>query len=325
MQRMRIRNRFVAIGVLIAACTAVAAVAQDRATAASLHAKIATHLELGLPGLVELRRDLHRHPELSGEEQRTAGIVANRLGALGLDVRMGVAGHGVVGILTGGRPGPLVAYRADMDAVRSGEPDPVEFRSRVAGIRHICGHDVHVTIGLGLAAVLASVRADLPGRVMFIFQPSEERATGARAMLDAGLFAKEKPVAIYGLHAAPFAAGRVGAKAGRMMHPNAIAPGAINDDALFAAARSTIVSLFGTDSFLTTTEPPLGYSEDFGYFQQQTPGVFFFLGAGASALPHSPGFAVDEAAIPFGVRAMAAVLLERLTRTPSPPSPSKQG
>src|SRR4030095_15924355 len=114
----------------------------------------------------------------------------------------------------------LVAYRADMDAVRSTADDPVEFRSVVPGIRHICGHDMHVTIGLGLASALASVRRDLPGSVMFVFQPAEERATGARAMLDAGLFTKDLPVAIFGLHSAPLEVGVVMSKAGQMMYSN---------------------------------------------------------------------------------------------------------
>src|SRR6185436_5771750 len=117
-----------------------------------------------------------------------------------LDVRTGVGGYGVVGVLKGGKPGPLVAYRADMDAVPSNEPDPVDFRSETPGIRHICGHDLHMTIAIGLASALHSVKADLPGSVMFIFQPAEERGAGAKAMLDAGVFAPTAPAAIFGLH-----------------------------------------------------------------------------------------------------------------------------
>jgi len=103
--------------------------------------------------LIEVRRDLHRHPEVSGEEERTAGVVARRLEALGLEVRTGVGGHGVVGLLRGAKDGPLLAFRADMDAVPSTAPDPVEFRSVNEGVRHICGHDIHTTIGLALAEV----------------------------------------------------------------------------------------------------------------------------------------------------------------------------
>ena len=291
---------------------AVALLSLGQGPAPDIHARIDAHVKTITAGLVDIRRDLHRHPELSGEEVRTAGIVAARLKALGLEVQTGVGGHGVVGILRGGRPGPLVAYRADMDAVRSNEPDPVEFRSVVPGIRHICGHDLHVTIGLGLASALASVRRDLPGRVMFVFQPAEERAAGARAMLDAGLFAKELPVAIFGLHSAPIEVGRVMSKAGQMMYSNPIAPGVTNDAKLFTTSKADVIKVVGAAAFQDLDEPPAGFSEDFGVFQARVPGVFFFLGIGTAGFPHRPTFVADEAAIPFGVRAMAAVVVGRL-------------
>ena len=158
---------------------------------------------------VEVRHDLHRHPELSGAETRTAGIVADRLRRAGLEVKTGVGGHGVVALLRGGRPGPMVAYRADMDAVRSAAPDPVEYRSTTPGVRHICGHDVHTTIGIALAESLASARADLAGSVLFLFQPAEENATGANAMLAAGALAPHRPVAIFALHTAPLPVGEI--------------------------------------------------------------------------------------------------------------------
>lgn len=283
-----------------------------------LQDRVNTHVDGSVQTWIDVRRDLHRHPELSGEEVRTAKVVADRLRQLGLDVRTGIGGHGVAGLLTGGRPGPLVAYRADMDAVRSAAPDPVEFRSVVPGVRHICGHDVHVAIGLGLASALAQVRADLPGRVMFVFQPAEERATGARAMLDAGLFADTKPAAIFGLHTAPFEAGLLSSKAGLMMHPNRIAPGVTNHDALFATAKADVVRAMGAAAFFDLAEPPPGFSEDFGAFQAEVPGVFFFLGVGNAArglngMPHSPDYVADEAAIPFGIKAMAAVIIGRLS------------
>jgi metal-dependent amidase/aminoacylase/carboxypeptidase family protein len=296
-----------------------------------VHDRIGAHIAAQETAWLALRRDLHRHPELSGEEVRTARVVAEALRRAGLDVQTGIGGHGVVGMLTGGRPGPLVAYRADMDAVRSSDPDPVEFRSAVPGVRHICGHDVHVTIGLALASALASVKADLPGRVMFIFQPAEERATGARAMLDAGLFARDRPAAIFGLHVAPFDAGMLSSTAGLMMHPNHVAPGVTNDAGLFAQARADVIARVGPAAWFDLKEPPPGFSEDFGAFQAQVPGVFFFLGAGntaagVQAMPHSPSFVVDEAAIGFGVRAMAAAVVGRLVRTDAsgaPASPSR--
>jgi amidohydrolase len=166
---------------------------------------------------VALRHDLHRNPETSGNEVRTSRIVAERMRALGLEVRTNVGGHGVVAILRGGRPGPLVAYRADMDAVRSSDPDPVEYRSLIPNVRHICGHDVHTSIAVALATALAAVRSDLPGSVMFIFQPAEENATGARAMLADSLFARQRPVAIFGVHTAPYEVGVLGTRPGVMM------------------------------------------------------------------------------------------------------------
>lgn len=184
-----------------------------------LERRVAEQLEQARAELIAVRRDLHRHPELSGQEVRTAGVVAERLRQLGVEVRTGVGGHGVVGRLTGGQPGPVVAFRADMDAVRSTAPDPVEFRSVNAGIRHICGHDVHTTIGLALAQGLAAVRAELPGTVLLIFQPAEERATGARAMLADGVLEGERPSAIFAYHTAPLQVGQLATS------PEALMPG----------------------------------------------------------------------------------------------------
>jgi metal-dependent amidase/aminoacylase/carboxypeptidase family protein len=194
------------------------------------------------------------------------------------------------------------------------------FASLEPGVRHICGHDVHVTIGLALASALVQVKADLPGRVMFIFQPAEESATGARAMLDAGLFTAGKPDAIFGLHSAPLDAGLVSSKPGLMMHPNRVAPGVTNHSALFASARGDVVAVVGASAFVDLQAPPAGFSEDFGAFQAEVPGVFFFLGVGNTAkgapgIPHSPNFVVEESAIPFGVRAMAAAVIGRLVRS----------
>ena len=124
--------------------------------------------------LIDVRRDIHRHPEVSGQEERTAGIVAARLRDLGLEVRSGIGGHGVVGVLRGGQAGPGVAFRADMDAVYSSAPDPVPFASETPGVRHICGHDIHTTVALGIAEALTAIRDDLPGTAVFIFQPAEE-------------------------------------------------------------------------------------------------------------------------------------------------------
>jgi amidohydrolase len=159
--------------------------------------------------LIELRHDLHRHPEPSGAEIRTAATVASRLRALGLQVTTGIGGNGVVALLQGGRPGPVVAYRADMDAVRTDLPDPAPFRSETPGVRHICGHDVHTAVALGVAEALAAVRERLPGSVKFIFQPAEENVQGARAMLKAGVLENPRPAAIFALHTGPLPVGVV--------------------------------------------------------------------------------------------------------------------
>ncbi|NBO66321.1 MAG: amidohydrolase, partial [Acidobacteria bacterium] len=125
--------------------------------------------------LIELRRDLHRHPELSNREERTSRVIADRLRALGLDeVRTGVGKYGVVGILKGAKPGPVVAVRADMDALPILETLDVSYRSVNKGVKHACGHDVHMTVQLGVADLLSQMRDRIRGTIKFIFQPAEE-------------------------------------------------------------------------------------------------------------------------------------------------------
>ncbi|MFC9127814.1 M20 family metallopeptidase [Streptomyces sp. NPDC057099] len=154
-------------------------------------------------GLIRLRRDIHRHPELPGEERRTAGVVARELRAAGLAVTTGVGGHGVVGVLRGARPGRTVAYRADMDAVPPGD---IVGGGRDAA--HLCGHDLHTTVALGVAKVLARLRQHLSGTVVFLFQPAEESLSGARAMIEAGVLERHRVEEIHALHCGPFPVGR---------------------------------------------------------------------------------------------------------------------
>ncbi|MFI6371186.1 M20 family metallopeptidase [Streptomyces sp. NPDC050546] len=154
-------------------------------------------------GLIELRRDIHRHPELPGEERRTAGVVARELRAAGLAVTTGVGGHGVVGILRGARPGRTVAYRADMDAV-----PPKDIVGGGQAAAHLCGHDIHTTVALGVAKVLARLRRQLSGTVVFLFQPAEESLSGARAMIEAGVLERTRVEEIHALHCGPFPVGR---------------------------------------------------------------------------------------------------------------------
>jgi amidohydrolase len=168
--------------------------------------------------LVRLRRDFHQHPELSFKEGRTAQIVSDRLEQAGLRVRRNVGQTGVIGVLEGTRPGRTVMWRADMDALPIQENNNYSFISENAGVMHACGHDAHTAIGLTVADILAGQRKDLPGKVVFVFQPAEEIVQGALAMLNDGLMEQEKPEIALGLHVGSlFPAGLVQVKAGPMM------------------------------------------------------------------------------------------------------------
>lgn len=198
--------------------------AQSAGTSAAMRARvdgIATEI---FPQLVAVRRDLHQHPELGFKETRTAGIVADRLRALKFDeVRTGIAGTGVVGILKGGKPGKVVALRADMDALPIQEAITPEYKSLVPNVNHSCGHDGHTSMLLGVADIMSRMRADLPGTLMFMFQPAEEGdpdggETGALRMLKAGALTNPKPDAIFGLHLDPqINVGMVGTLSGPAM------------------------------------------------------------------------------------------------------------
>ena len=181
--------------------------------------------------VVEWRRDIHQHPELGNREFRTAQKVAEHLRSLGLEVKTGVAHTGVVGILRGGRPGPAIALRADMDALPVTEQVDLpfksvataEYRGETVGVMHACGHDAHTAILMGTAQVLAGLRKDLPGTVLFVFQPAEEgppdgERGGAVLMLEEGIFEAVKPEAMFGLHvSASLATGTIGLRTGPMM------------------------------------------------------------------------------------------------------------
>ncbi|HEY4555364.1 MAG TPA: amidohydrolase [Lysobacter sp.] len=181
--------------------------------------------------VVAWRRDFHQHPELSNREQRTAAQVAKALRAMGLKPRTGLAHHGVVAIIEGGRPGPRIALRADMDALPVTEQTNLPFASKVTttfngqttGVMHACGHDAHTAILLGIAQALVSMKAELPGQVMLVFQPAEEGAPageegGASLMLKEGLFADFKPEAMFGLHVfSTLPVGTVGVRGGPLM------------------------------------------------------------------------------------------------------------
>lgn len=179
----------------------------------ALKAQVAKKADAMQPQLVTWRRDLHEHPELGNHETRTAGIIATHLKALGLEVKTGVAKTGVVGLLKGGKPGPVVALRADIDGLPIIERTPVPFASKVkttynnaeVGVMHACGHDTHVAMLMGVAQVLSSMKSELHGTVKFIFQPAEEGAPfgeegGAELMVKEGVLQNPKVDVIFGLH-----------------------------------------------------------------------------------------------------------------------------
>lgn len=190
------------------------ALALATVVAGTAHAADTTQLVQGeLPQVTSWRRDIHQHPELSNRETRTSALVTAQLKKLGLEVHTGIAHTGVVGILKGGKPGPKLAIRADMDALPVTEEVDLpfaskakgEYRGKQTGVMHACGHDAHTAMLLGLATVLAGMKKDLPGEVMFVFQPAEEGAPageegGASLMLKEGVFRDFKPDAMFGMH-----------------------------------------------------------------------------------------------------------------------------
>ena len=150
--------------------------------------------------LIDRRRDFHRHPELAFQEHRTAGIVADELNSLGLEVQTGVGKTGVIGILEGANDGPTILYRADMDALPIQEENEAEYVSRAAGKMHACGHDGHTAIALGIAKLLNKHREQMGGRVKFVFQPAEEVGSGASSMIDDGALESPAPDRTLGIH-----------------------------------------------------------------------------------------------------------------------------
>jgi amidohydrolase len=197
---------------LLAGLGLALATSTAHAQTAALHARIAQLATTEQAQVVSWRRDLHEHPELGNEETRTATLIAAQLKRLGIAVQTGVGRTGVVGILKGGKPGP-VALRADMDGLPITESTGLPFASTVkstylgqpVGVMHACGHDTHVAMLLGAAEVLSKMQKDLPGTVKFIFQPAEEGSLpgtvgGAKLMVQEGVLENPKVDAIFGLH-----------------------------------------------------------------------------------------------------------------------------
>lgn len=381
--------------------------------------------------LVDIRRDLHENPELAGNEIRTQQKIKQYLLDLGLEVETNLYGHGVVGILKGGKKGKNIIWRADMDALPNDFADNVDFKSKIKGIQHGCGHDVHMAIALGIADVLSKNKKDLKGNVYFIFQPEEETFVGAKSMLNHGLISKIHPDEIYGLHITALPSGQIMVKPDEMFayqkkiqikfkeeitkeqtkelskkihealsrfatgtkpweiqnmidpkiglsNPNTIFkdylimdekfsirsknteliwdaylyetnvlnvkniipkvkqviesanlqhqllsisfvqenPTVLNDKKLTNSAVKTLDNIYGKGFVVTDYGQVPYFNDDFAYFQQKIPGVYFFLGGsnfekGIIAMNHAPNFAVDEEAIRTGVRSFSSLIFER--------------
>jgi len=381
------------------------------------------------PELVELRRDLFAHPEASGEEKRTSAIVAKYLTDLGLDVKTNIGGYGVVATLKGEKEGKSIVWRADMDAAR------FEFgkhENHDHELAHVCGHDVHTTIGLGIANTLSQKTDTLAGTVYFLFQPAEESQKGAKAMINDGLFDMIQADEIYAAHLASLPTGAITSSSGNLFshsryinieftgtddaevlsdvvnammasvtrvtspdkftnllnaaddeiglgNPNTIyqdyvlfgsrpnvrksdnklilsaelftdkhqdielvmanlkqqiqaskfkdrfssiqalheREGVNNDAELVKQASYILKSTFGDGVFLDNYGRIPFASEDFGHFQRNVPGVYFFIGAanaemGNVAFPHMPNFEVDEMVIHHGVSRFSSLIEQRL-------------
>jgi amidohydrolase len=204
--------RFVFLAFFLGLLNLRPAESQIRASA-SISGAASAAVDRNAPAMIEVRHWIHQHPELANREFEVSKLVADRLRSLGLDVRTGIAHTGVVGTLKGGQPGPVVAVRSELDALEVTEDSPYPFKSTVrttvngedVGVAHACGHDIHIAAILGVATVLASIRMQLPGTVIFIFQPAEEgppagEEGGAELMLKEGIFSGLKPAAVFGMH-----------------------------------------------------------------------------------------------------------------------------
>lgn len=372
------------------------------------------------------------YPELAGQERRTSKIIEKYLLDLGLEVKTGIGGHGVIGILKGREKGKKIAWRADMDAIKIETNDTFNYHSKNKGIAHMCGHDAHTTIGLGIADVLANQKETLKGTVYFIFQPAEETFKGAKAMINDGLFDLIKPDEIYGAHISPSKSGIISTKYGEMFaykkimkatfkfrnnkeklkitidsilqglnrsksnskpwqvldikdseigiessqtifldylitepyidviqeknlislefsffetnksnfdsikqnvknkiletkHKNDFIsveysggdPTVYNDEKLTKTALETMHKIYGDKAIIPLYGQIPFSNEDFIYFQQKIPGVFFFIGGSnfdkdLIAMPHTGDFAIDEETIKFGVQRFSSLVLERM-------------
>lgn len=397
----------------------------------NIHQKIKNDTEEIFNKIVEIRRDFHENPELAGNEKRTSETIAEYLSNLGLEVKTGVAGYGVIGVLKGEKEGKNIAWRADMDALPNDFPDEVPFKSKYKEVQHGCGHDVHMAIGLGIAEVLSKNKKSIKGTIYFIFQPEEEPFLGAKNMVSSSLFSELNIDEIYALHVTALPVGQIMVKPNEMYayqklmqikfdddlskvdagilynqirektlrkkaggnpweiplafdsiiglrNPNTIFkdyffmeenfvieenenqtdikafayetnksnlpnilpgieqiinnsdykdkfistsyimenPTVLNDLGLTDKAIKSLNSIYGNNTIVMDYGQIPYFNDDFLYFQQKVPGVYFLLGGsnlekGIVAMNHAPNFRVDEECMKIGVKSFSSLILER--------------
>ena len=212
---MRLTRPFRIIFCSAAMLFQLSAMSQNNKIVPPVHQSIQVSANQMADQLVQIRRTLHQHPELAGKEQQTQAFLQKHLVNLGLEVITQTNGYGIIGVLKTGKKGKKIAWRADMDALPNDFPDPVDFKSTQAGVQHGCGHDIHMTIALGMAQVLAKNMEQLSGTFYFIFQTEEETFVGAKKLLD-NQIAQLHLDEIYGLHVTAMTAGQI------MVKPNEI-------------------------------------------------------------------------------------------------------
>lgn len=396
------------------------------------HQEIEKQTDVIFDKLVEIRRGFHENPELAGHEKRTSKVIAEYLLNLGLEVKTDIAGYGVVGILKGAKKGKNIAWRADMDALPYNLPDDVPYKSKINGVQHGCGHDVHLAIGLGIAEVLSENKDLINGTVYFIFQPEEETFVGAKNMVASNEFSKMNLDEIYSLHVTALPVGQLMVKANELYayqkgiqitfndklsqddvktlydkirsdilrkedganpwdipkafdsviglaNPNTIFkdylfleenfmieknndklhiiaylyetnktnlpnilpkieriinnsefkdqfistsyiqenPTVLNDEKLTNKAVNILNAIYGNETVVMDYGQMPYFNDDFFYFQQKVPGVYFLLGGsnhekGIIAMNHAPNFRVDEDCIKIGVQRFSSLILESI-------------
>ena len=405
---------------------------QKKASETLTHESIKLETDKIFDKLVEVRRHFHENPELAGKEKQTQEFIKQYLLGLGIEVKTDIYGYGIVGILKGAKKGKKIAWRAEMDALPNDFPDNIDFKSKVKGVQHGCGHDIHLAIALGIADVLAKNKQSLTGTVYFIFQPEEETFIGAKNMLDNNLLSKIKPDEIYGLHVTALPVGQIMVKPNEifayqkrirlkfknelsiekvnelekkirntlsraktdskpweiqnivdpkigLINPNTIFkdyliidenftnysennelfleanlyetnstnlneiipkikqvietsnfkdkllsvtfvqenPTVNNDKKLTGIAIKTLDGIYGKGFVVIDYGQVPFFNDDFAFFQQKIPGVYFLLGGsnlekGIIAMNHSPNFKVDEECIRIGVKSFSSLIKERL-------------